>query len=142
MGGTGAVVSGHHLATHAGLERLQSGGNAIDAAIAAAAALAVLKPDACGLGSDLFLLYSDGRTGQTLALNASGPAPQAATPAAFGGAIPELGLRASAVPGAIHGWENAVTRFGKLSLAKVLAPAIAGAQGNSGVAALRLDART
>ena len=125
MGRTGTVVAGHHLAAQAGMDLLRSGGNAIDAAIAAAAALAVLKPDACGLGSDLFLLYSDGKTGETYALNASGTSPQAATPAAFGTSIPELGLRASAVPGAIHGWENAVTRFGRRSLIEVLAPAIA-----------------
>jgi len=125
MGRNGTVVAGHHLAAQAGLDLLRSGGNAIDAAIAAAAALAVLKPDACGLGSDLFLLFSDGRTGATYALNASGPAPATATPEAFGGSIPEHGLRACAVPGAIHGWENAVKRFGRRPLAEVLAPAIA-----------------
>jgi gamma-glutamyltranspeptidase / glutathione hydrolase len=125
MGRTGTVVAGHHLAAQAGLDLLRAGGTAIDAAIAAAAALAVLKPDACGLGSDLFLLYADGKTGETFALNASGTAPQSATPAAFGGAIPELGLRASAVPGAISGWENALERFGRKKLADVLAPAIA-----------------
>jgi len=125
MGRTGSVVAGHHLAAQAGLDMLRAGGNAIDAAIAAAAALAVLKPDACGLGSDLFLLYGDGRTGETYALNASGPAPQLATPAEFPNGIPERGLRASAVPGAVHGWENALARFGRMKLADVLAPAIA-----------------
>jgi gamma-glutamyltranspeptidase/glutathione hydrolase len=125
MGATATVVAGHHLAAQAGLDLLRAGGNAIDAAIAAAAALAILKPDACGLGSDLFLLYSDGKTRETFALNASGTSPQTATPAEFGTGIPELGLRASAVPGAIHGWENAITRFGRKTLAEVLAPAIA-----------------
>jgi gamma-glutamyltranspeptidase/glutathione hydrolase len=125
MGRNGVVVAGHHLAAQAGLDMLKSGGNAIDAAIATAAALAVLKPDACGLGSDLFLLYSEARTGKTYALNASGPAPQAATLAEYANGIPEHGLRASAVPGAVHGWENAITRFGRRSLSEALAPAIA-----------------
>lgn len=125
MGVGGTVVAGHHLAAQAGLDMLRDGGNAIDAAITAAAALAILKPDACGLGSDLFLLYSEGKTGETYSLNASGTSPEAATPAAFGTSIPELGLRASAVPGAIHGWENALARFGRRSLADALAPAIA-----------------
>jgi len=125
MGRTGTVVAGHHLAAQAGLDMLRAGGNAIDAAIAGAAALAVLKPDACGLGSDLFLLYGNGKTGETYALNASGPAPQTATPAAFPNGIPERGLRACAVPGAVHGWESALARFGTMKLADVLAPAIA-----------------
>ena len=136
MGRTGTVVAGHHTAAQAGLDLLRAGGNAIDAAIAAAAALAILKPDACGLGSDLFLLYSDGKTGETFALNASGTAPQSAVPAAFGGAIPELGLRASAVPGAVHGWESALARFGRKTLAEVLAPAIALAGGGMAVSQL------
>src|ERR1700744_2688806 len=105
MGRSGAVVAGHHLAAQAGLDLLRAGGNAIDAAIAAAAALAVLKPDACGLGADLFLLYGEASSGTAYALNASGPAPQLATRDAFGAEIPEHGLRASAVPGAVHGWE-------------------------------------
>jgi gamma-glutamyltranspeptidase / glutathione hydrolase len=140
MGRNGIVVAGHHLAAQAGLDMLQSGGNAIDAAIASAAALAVLKPDACGLGSDLFLLYSEARTGKTYALNASGPAPQGATLAEYGSAIPEHGLRASAVPGAVHGWENALARFGRRSLAEVLAPAIALA--GNGIPVSSLFART
>lgn len=125
MGRSAIVVAGHHLAAQAGLGVLQSGGNAIDAAIASAAALAIVKPDACGLGSDLFLLYSEAKTGKTYALNASGPAPQAATLAEYANGIPEHGLRASSVPGAVHGWENAIARFGRKTLAEVLAPAIA-----------------
>jgi gamma-glutamyltranspeptidase/glutathione hydrolase len=125
MGRNGIVVAGHHLAAQVGLTMLQSGGNAIDAAIATAAALAILKPDACGLGSDLFLLYSEARTGKTYALNASGPAPRTATLAEYAAGIPERGIRASSVPGAVHGWENALARFGSRSLAEALAPAIA-----------------
>lgn len=136
MGRAGTVVAGHHLAAQAGLDMLRAGGNAVDAAIAAAAALAVLKPDACGIGSDLFLLYGDARSGESHALNASGPAPQAATPATFPNGIPERGLRAAAVPGAVHGWENALARFGRMTLADVLAPAIALAGGGMPVSGL------
>jgi len=125
MGRNGIVVAGHHLAAQAGLDTLKSGGNAIDAAITTAAALAILKPDACGLGSDLFLLYSEARTGKTYALNASGPAPRGATLAEYGSGIPEHGLRAASVPGAIHGWQNAIERFGRRSLSEALGPAIA-----------------
>jgi gamma-glutamyltranspeptidase/glutathione hydrolase len=125
MGRRGAVVAGHQLAAQAGLGILQNGGNAIDAAIATAASLAILKPDACGLGSDLFLLYHEARTGNFYALNASGPAPRLATRDAFGGdTIPQWGLRAASVPGTVDGWQRAVGRFGRLSLREVLAPAI------------------
>ena len=125
MGRRGAVVAGHQLAAQAGLRMLQGGGNAIDAAIAMAAALAVLKPDACGTGSDLFLLYYEADRDKFHALNASGPAPKLASPAAFAeGTISPWGLRAASVPGAVDGWHQALTRFGRLPPRDVLAPAI------------------
>ena len=66
IGRNGAAVAGHLLAAQAALREVlpESGGNAMDAAIAGAAALAILKPDACGLGSDLFLLFHEARTGK------------------------------------------------------------------------------
>src|SRR5581483_12117284 len=104
MGRQAAVVAGHQLAAQAGIATLRAGGNAIDAAIAMAAALAVLKPDACGLGSDLFLLFVEAKSGKAYALNASGPAAALATPEAFPERkIPNLGLNAAAVPGAVDG---------------------------------------
>jgi gamma-glutamyltranspeptidase/glutathione hydrolase len=137
MGRTAGVVAGHQLAAQAGVRMLRDGGNAIDAAIAMAAALAVLKPDACGLGSDLFMLYRDAKTGDVHALNASGPAPQLASAQEFsGGAIPNLGLRAASVPGAVDGWERALGRFGRRSLRDVLEPAIALAKEGMPVSAL------
>ena len=136
MGRTCAMVTGHHLATQAGMQIMYDGGNAMDAAITAAAALAVLKPDACGLGSDLFLVYREGRSGAVTALNASGPAPLLATPAAFPDGIAQLGLRASAVPGAVHAWEAALERYGTLPLASALAPAIDLARNGMPVSAL------
>lgn len=124
LGRSAAASTGHWLASEAALSIMRAGGNAIDAAVAALATLAVVKPDACALGSDLFLQVYDARTGTVHALNASGPAPALASIEAFGGAIPERGPRAPAVPGAVGGWEAALARFGTLDLARVLAPAI------------------
>ncbi|HXP93004.1 MAG TPA: gamma-glutamyltransferase [Candidatus Binatia bacterium] len=124
MGRNAAVSCGHWLAAEAGIEMLRAGGNAIDAAIAALAALTVLKPDACGLGSDVFLQVFDAKTGRVHALNASGPAPALATIEAYGREIPNHGPRACAVPGTVGGWEAALARFGTMKLARVLAPAI------------------
>jgi gamma-glutamyltranspeptidase/glutathione hydrolase len=105
---------------------LHAGGNAIDAAVATLAALAVLKPEACGLGSDVFMQIYDAKTGRVHALNGSGPAPALATIEAYGGKrIPKHGPRAVAVPGTVGGWEAALERFGTMPLARVLAPAIA-----------------
>ncbi|MGA3037728.1 MAG: gamma-glutamyltransferase [Vulcanimicrobiaceae bacterium] len=129
MGRNAAVVAGHQLAAQAGLRMLQAGGNAIDAAIAVAAAAAVLKPDACGLGSDLFLLFAKAGTNEVFALNASGPAPRLATRDAFPSGIEHLGLRAASVPGAVDGWYRAITRFGRLAFGDVVAPAIELAHG-------------
>ncbi len=130
MGRSAAVVAGHQLAAQAGMRMLHAGGNAIDAAIAVAAAAAVLKPDACGLGSDLFLLFARAGTNDVFALNASGPAPRLATRDAFpNGTIEPFGLRAASVPGTVDGWYRAITRFGRLTLREVLAPAIELARG-------------
>jgi gamma-glutamyltranspeptidase/glutathione hydrolase len=136
MGRSSGMVAGHHLAAQAGLEMMRSGGNAIDAAITAAACLAVLKPDACGLGSDLFLVYHDAKSGEAFALNASGPAARLATREAYADGISPLGITASAVPGAVHGWQHALERFGTRLLADVLAPAIDLARNGMPVSAL------
>ncbi|HEY1729760.1 MAG TPA: gamma-glutamyltransferase [Candidatus Baltobacteraceae bacterium] len=124
MGRNAALVAGHQLAAQAGMRMLEAGGNAIDAAIAIAAAAAVLKPDACALGSDLFLLFAQAGTNEVFALNASGAAPRLATRDAFPNGIEHLGLRAASVPGAVDGWYRAIARFGRLTLGEVLAPAI------------------
>ncbi|HXF34965.1 MAG TPA: gamma-glutamyltransferase, partial [Candidatus Acidoferrales bacterium] len=119
MGRNAAVSSGHSLASLAGIEMLRAGGNAIDAAVATLAALSVLKPEACGLGSDAFMQVYDAKTGRVHALNASGAAPALATIEAYGADIPKHGPRASAVPGAVGGWEAALRRFGTFTLARV-----------------------
>src|SRR5262245_31972944 len=74
-GRRGAVVAPHHLATAAGLEMLRAGGHAVDAAIAANAALGVVMPNACGLGGDAFWLIWDASERRQLALNGSGRSP-------------------------------------------------------------------
>src|SRR5690348_4302129 len=111
LGRRAAVSCGHPLASDAALAVMRDGGNAIDAAVTALAVLAIAKPDACGLGSDLFLQVYDAKTGRVHALNASGPAPALADIAAFGGEIPHRGPQAVAVPGAVGGWAAALERF-------------------------------
>jgi len=129
MGRSAAASTGHWLSSEAALAVMREGGNAVDGAVAALAVLAVVKPDACALGSDLFLQIFDAASGTVIALNASGPAPALATIEAFDGEVPVRGPRAVAVPGAVGGWEAALTRFGSLGLKRVLAPAIALARG-------------
>jgi len=125
----GAVASPHRSATEAGERVLAAGGNALDAAIAANAMLAVVYPHMCGLGGDLFLLYREARTGEVHCLNGTGRAPALATPAAFAArgldAVPARGPLSLTVPGTVGAWEAALDLFGSLSLADVLAPAAA-----------------
>ena len=97
-GQRGMVVSGHPLATAAGLHVLMDGGNAVDASIAASAVLAVVRPAWCGLGGDGFALLYRPAAG-VVALNGGGAAPLAVTPAAYpDGHVPLFGPRSVAVP--------------------------------------------
>jgi gamma-glutamyltranspeptidase / glutathione hydrolase len=132
-GRRGAVVSPHHLSAAAGLEMLRAGGHAVDAAIAANAALAVVSPNACGIGGDAFWLIwnsSDGedRNGRHLALNGSGRSPGGADAAQLRreglGMVPVRGPRSVTIPGAVRSWGDAHRRFGRLPVSTVLAPAI------------------
>ena len=123
------VSTSHPLAAQAGLRMLLQGGNAVDAAIAAAAALTITEPVSNGLGSDAFCILWDGQ--QLHGLNASGPAPQAWTPGYFHGKYgaealtpPKRGLDSVTVPGAVAGWVALSARFGRLPFADLLAPAI------------------
>ncbi len=119
------VATSQPLAAQAGLAVLAAGGNAIDAAIAAAAALAVVEPTMNGLGSDVFALVWDGR--RPHGLNGSGRAPMRTTLARFRGRhrMPALGWDAVTVPGAVHAWATLAARFGSRPFAQLLAPAIA-----------------
>ena len=122
------VATSHPLAVQAGLRMLSAGGNAVDAAVAAAAVMTVVEPCSNGLGSDAFCILWDGR--QLHGLNASGRAPQAWSREHFlrkyGGAIQSLPVRGwdtVTVPGAVASWVALSERFGTLPFADVLAPA-------------------
>ncbi|GAB2871200.1 gamma-glutamyltransferase family protein [Paraburkholderia jirisanensis] len=125
------VSTSHPLASQAGLKMLWKGGNAIDAAIAAAAMLTAVEPVSCGLGSDAFALVWDGA--KLHGLNASGTAPAAWNVDYFkrkygeqnGIAIqPKRGWDSVTVPGVIAGWEALHSKFGKLPFADLLEPTI------------------
>ncbi|MEQ1659562.1 MAG: gamma-glutamyltransferase, partial [Hylemonella sp.] len=123
------VSTSHPLAAQAGLRMMQKGGNAVDAAIAAAAAMMIVEPVSNGLGSDAFAILWDGK--ELHGLNASGRAPQGWTPEYFkrkygDGAKtpPKRGIDSVTVPGAVAGWVALSERFGKLPFADLLEPAI------------------
>jgi gamma-glutamyltranspeptidase/glutathione hydrolase len=127
--GRNVVSTSHPQAAQAGLRMLQNGGNAVDAAIATAAAMTILEPVSNGLGSDAFALIWDGKT--LHGLNASGRAPQAWTPEYFkrrhgadAATPPKRGWDSATVPGAVAGWAAMSERFGRLPFADLLAPAI------------------
>lgn len=117
------IASASWLASQAGLSILRKGGNAVDAAIAVAFALAVVHPEAGNLGGGGYMLIrmADGRTG---AIDYKETAPAAAHPGMFKGRLDStVGYKASAVPGTVAGMGLAHEKFGKLSWKKVLAPA-------------------
>jgi len=120
-----AIVSGHPLASLAGRDVLARGGSAADAAIAAAAVLAVVLPQACTLGGDAFALTYEARTGRICGLNASGRSGRNAVRRRFDDGIPERGAAAIAVPGVVDGWGVLHARHGRLPWTSLLAPAIA-----------------
>lgn len=128
MSDAGIVVSGHHRASEAGAAVLRQGGNAIDAAVAASAALAVAIPHMNGLGGDAIALYYEARSGRVTAINASGRAPRGATVARYRGLghrrIPQRGPLAISVPGLVAAWGDCLDRCGTRSLSQSLAAAI------------------
>jgi gamma-glutamyltranspeptidase/glutathione hydrolase len=127
--GRNIVSTSHPLAAQAGLRMLGQGGNAVDAAIAAAAAMTIVEPCSNGLGSDAFAILWDGE--RLHGLNASGGAPQGWTPEYFRSkygddarAPAKRGWDSVTVPGAVAAWVTLSERFGKLAFADLLAPAI------------------
>ena len=128
----GMVATSQPLAAMAGLRILMDGGNAADAAVTVAAMLNVVEPMSTGIGGDCFALIFDAQTGKVTALNGSGRAPGAFTleEAQRRGLkeIPLTGPLPVTVPGAASGWQALLDRFGTLTLAGCLAPAIATAQ--------------
>ncbi|HLX43224.1 MAG TPA: gamma-glutamyltransferase [Bryobacteraceae bacterium] len=126
MGDQGMVVSGHPLASEAGVRILKSGGNAVDAAIATWAAQGLVEPMMTGLGSDMFVMIYIAKTHEVKFINATGFAPMAATIDLYKskGGIPMDGALSVSVPGSVGGAELAVEKYGTKPLADVLAPAV------------------
>jgi len=124
----GMVATSQPLAAQAGLRILQKGGNAIDAAVATAATLAVVEPMMTGPGGDLFVLVYIAKEDKLVGLNASGFSPAAADVNFFKernlDAIPVKGPYSVTVPGAVDGWATLLDAYGTMTLAEVLEPAI------------------
>jgi len=123
------VSTSHPLGAQAGLRMLYKGGNAVDAAIAAAAVMTIVEPVSNGLGSDSFCILWDGK--ELHGLNASGCAPASWTPDYFkrkygesASTPPKRGLDSATVPGAVSSWVSLSDRFGKLPFADLMEPAI------------------
>ena len=138
MARNGVIASSQPLASAAGLKVLQDGGNAIDAAVNAAAVLSVVEPTMNGIGGDLFAIVYDAKTKKLSALNASGRAGAAATPAFFAGrkltSIPYRGELSVSVPGVVDGWSELLAKHGTIPMAQALAPAIGYARDGYAVA--------
>lgn len=132
MGRGGAVASNHPLATLAGFEVLRGGGNAADAAVAVASSLGVVEPYMSGMGGDGFYLFYNAAERRASLINASGPAPQAATVERYAAGIPENGILSASVPCSVDGWLTLQSRFGTRPLSTLLAPAIAYARDGFG----------
>ena len=119
------VCAGHPLASQAGIAMLQKGGNAVDAAIATAAALNVVEPLMSGIGGDGYLMIYWKNDDRLSVVNATGAAPGAATREHFlPQGIPMKGILSVSVPALVDGWLSAHERYGRLSLAEVFAPAM------------------
>ena len=134
------IATSQSLSSAAGLQVLQSGGNAIDAAVTAAAVLAVIEPSMNGIGGDLLALVYDAKTKRIYGLDSTGRSAHAATPAAYAKrGITEMPMRGPLVvdvPGVVEGWHQLLTRFGTIDLGTALAPAIALARDGFPVAEL------
>lgn len=139
----GMVASSQPLATLAGVDILMRGGNAIDAAIATAAVLGVVEPSSIGIGSDAFCLFYSAKDRAIKALDASGRSPHAANLAFFQRAgfkeMPQRGIHAVTVPGAVHGWQTLLDGYGSMPLATVLQAAIGHAEDGFPVAELTAE---
>jgi gamma-glutamyltranspeptidase/glutathione hydrolase len=125
----GIVATSQTLASAAGADILREGGSAVDAAIAANAALGVIEPMMNGIGGDLFAIVYDARAKKLYGINSSGWAPQQLTidflkSKGISHSTPRKSIHSVTVPGAVAGWDALHRRFGKLPLERVLEPAI------------------
>ena len=124
----GIAATSQTLASQVGAQILARGGSAMDAAIAANAALGVVEPMSCGIGGDLFALYWDAKTGQLTGINSSGWAPKALNIGVLKAlgldSMPQQGIQSVTVPGCVEGWAKLHRRFGKLPWRDLFQPAI------------------
>jgi gamma-glutamyltranspeptidase / glutathione hydrolase len=124
----GVVAASQPLAARAGVQVLERGGHAVDAAIAANAVMGLMEPTGNGIGGDLFALVYDAKSGTLHGLDASGWAPRALTVDYLRGngmtTMPQRGAHAVTVPGVVAGWHAMRERFGRLPMRDLLAPAI------------------
>ena len=124
----GIVAASQPLAACAGVQILERGGNAIDAAIATNAVMGLVEPQSNGIGGDLFAIVYEAKTGTLHGLNACGWAPAGLTPALLKSRgltqMPQVGIHTVTVPGAVSGWEALRAKLGSLPMADLLAPAI------------------
>src|SRR6478609_5307849 len=124
----GVVATSQPLASSAGLAVLQAGGNAIDAAVTAAAVLSVTEPMMTGMGGDMFATVWVAKEHRLVAINASGRAGALMTREALLARgrkqMPARGVETVTVPGALAGWAELLRKYGTISLAQALAPAI------------------
>jgi gamma-glutamyltranspeptidase/glutathione hydrolase len=124
----GIVATSQPLASAAGVQVLQNGGNAVDAAIAANAVMGVVEPNSCGLGGDLFAIVYEAATGRLHGLNASGWTPAGLTPDVLQKAgaevMPSEGIHTVTVPGVVVGWDALRSRLGTRPMAELIAAAV------------------
>jgi len=128
----GIVAAESPLAAQAGVQMLERGGNAVDAAVAANAMMGLVAPMSNGMGGDLFAIVYEAKTGKLYGLNASGWAPAGLTIEFLRNQgfqdMPSHGIQSVTVPGAVDGWQKLLDRFGKKKFSEVLAPAIRAAE--------------
>ena len=138
MSRNGIVATSQPLAAQAGLRILMAGGNAIDAAVAAAAVLNLVEPMSVGVGGDLFAIFYIAKEKKLYQLNAGGMMPTGATVAhynslgyfydpknwGYGSGMPVYGILSAPVPSAAWGWDEALRKFGTMTFKEVLQPAI------------------
>jgi gamma-glutamyltranspeptidase/glutathione hydrolase len=136
----GMVCASVPAAASAGVAMLARGGNAVDAALAAAAVLCVVEPMSTGVGGDAFALLWSARERSLVGLNGSGRAPAAASLEAYRARglreVPGRGILSVTVPGAVHAWETLAAKYGSLPLGDVLEPAIRAAEDGFAVSEL------
>ena len=136
----GMAATAHPLATQIALEILREGGSAVDAAIAANAALGLMEPTGNGIGGDVFAIIYDPKTDQLYGLNGSGRSPKGQSlnqlVEQLGGAnaLPPVGHLPVTIPGTVDGWFAMHERFGTLPMSQILAPTIAYARDGHPVA--------